>query len=108
MFKLKLIPSIKLQSITLDNGHRSYEIPDFGWVSSVTTKLAELSDNSALIKWKERIGEEESNRISNKAKIRGTAIHKIAESYLLNEPNWKDKCINPFINIFFFMLIFHF
>lgn len=37
------------------------------------------------MEWRKRVGEEEANRISGRAKSRGTAVHSLCESYLRNE-----------------------
>lgn len=37
------------------------------------------------MEWRKRVGEEEANRVSGRAKSRGTAVHSLCESYLRNE-----------------------
>lgn len=71
---------------------RYYEIPTGEKFPSVTTVLSRVLDNSkSLDKWRERVGEEEANRVSNRAKFRGSTIHSLAESYLSNDPDYKKK-----------------
>ena len=70
------------------DGVRYYETPA-GRFKSVTTILGEKLDKSGLLAWRDRVGEEEANKVSTQASRRGTAIHSLAESYLMNEPNWK-------------------
>lgn len=70
------------------DGIRYYETP-VGTFKSVTTILGEKLDKSGLHAWKERVGEEEAAKVSTQASRRGTAIHNLAEAYLMNEPNWK-------------------
>ena len=48
-----------------------------------TTLLSRFKDNDALFKWRERIGNEAAEKITNDASIRGTKVHKMAEKYLL-------------------------
>ena len=65
---------------TLPTG-RTYFTPD-GDFPSITTLLGKTSDNQVwLQKWRERVGEEEANRISKEATDRGTLIHEYAEKY---------------------------
>jgi ATP-dependent exoDNAse (exonuclease V) beta subunit len=45
-----------------------------------------MSDKSALIAWRKRVGEEEANRISKRSTTRGTAVHLLCEKLVLNEP----------------------
>ena len=49
---------------------------------SVTTILSAVPDQSksiALARWRERVGEEEAERIKNEAAVRGTIMHRILE-----------------------------
>lgn len=52
---------------------------------SITRVLGEMSDKTSLIKWKERVGEAEAERISKVATERGTAMHQLCEDYLMNK-----------------------
>jgi genome maintenance exonuclease 1 len=77
-----------LETETID-GQRHYVLPDgVTKLKSVTTLLGEKLDKTALLEWRAKVGEEEANRISTQAARRGTAIHNIAERYLLNESNY--------------------
>lgn len=83
-FKHMLVPFVELKTETI-NGKRHYVLPDgITKLKSVTTLLSEKLDNTALLEWRKRVGEEEAERIGNMAKHRGTAIHKLAENYVLN------------------------
>lgn len=70
------------------DGIRHYQTPA-GTFKSVTTILGEKLDKSGLLAWKERVGEEEAAKVSTQAARRGTAIHNLAEAYLMNDENWK-------------------
>lgn len=77
------------QSPRIDiDGIRHYQTP-VGTFKSVTTILGEKLDKSGLLAWKKRVGEEEAARVSTQASRRGTAIHNLAEAYLMNDENWK-------------------
>jgi genome maintenance exonuclease 1 len=69
-------------------GERHYILPDGTAVPSVTTVLGRLSKDG-IDKWKARVGAEEAARIGTRASNRGTAIHKLCEQYLLNDPDYK-------------------
>ena len=56
---------------------------------SVTTVLSILNEES-IAKWRARVGEEEANRIGNRATTRGTAVHSLIEKYLKNEPDCRE------------------
>lgn len=91
IFNHILVPEIKLTDEIID-GKRFYTLPDGKTkLRSVTTIISEKSDKSALFAWKKRVGEKEANRITKKATTHGTAVHKIAERYLLNEADIKQK-----------------
>jgi len=71
------------------DGKRFYKLPDGSLAMSVTTVLGSALDKTGLMEWRKRVGEEEANKISTQAATRGTAIHLLAERYLLNEGDWK-------------------
>ena len=76
----------KLTRKTTEEGRR-YFTPDGNAYPSITTVLGVLSKDG-IIEWRKRGGEEEANRISRQAATRGTAVHKLAEDYLDNLPDW--------------------
>jgi hypothetical protein len=51
---------------------------------SISTVLSDGSDNSWLEEWKQRVGEEEAERVSRISKQTGTQLHKLTENYLNN------------------------
>lgn len=67
---------------------RFYKLPSGKLVESVTTRLGNALDKTALMEWKARIGAEEAQKISTQAANRGTAIHNICEAYLMNEESY--------------------
>ena len=73
----------ELESVTTDDGRR-YTTPDGKVYPSITTVLSSYN-KQAILEWRQRVGEEEANKISTQAARRGTSIHKIAERYILNE-----------------------
>lgn len=62
---------------------RFYETPH-GIFPSVTTVLSSVP-NPHLDAWRERMGEQEANRVSKRATDRGTRFHAYCESVLKNE-----------------------
>lgn len=88
LFKHKLVPKIELTTETI-NGQRFYVLPDgITKLKSVTSILSEKLSKDSLLEWRKRVGEEEANRISTQAARRGTAVHNIAERYVLNEETY--------------------
>lgn len=75
-----------LNSVTKEKG-RQYADPEGNTYPSITTVLSILS-REAIQKWRERVGEEEANRISRVASSRGTKIHNIIEKYIANDPEY--------------------
>lgn len=73
---------------TTINGQRYYVLPDGRKFKSVTTILGEKQDKTALLEWRKRVGEAEANKISTQAANRGTAVHSLAERYVLNDANY--------------------
>ena len=66
-----------------ENGRRLYVTPSGQKYPSITTVLSILNKKS-IQQWRERVGEEEANKISSRASSRGTRIHKMCEDYLNN------------------------
>lgn len=78
----------KLQQINED-GTRYYVTPQGNKYPSITTVLSSYNQK-ALFEWRQRVGEEEANRISKQASSRGTRIHTLCEHYLDNKtPQFK-------------------
>ena len=69
----------ELQDLLTENidGKRHYVTPNGSYIS-ITTLLSNLSKDG-IQKWRERVGEEEANRISTKASRQGTAVHALCE-----------------------------
>lgn len=83
MFDLNLVELPKLTRV--DGETRLYETPTGKKYPSVTTVLGAMSDKSGLVEWRQRVGEEEANRVSRRATTRGTALHSLWEKLVLNE-----------------------
>ena len=67
---------------------------------SVTTVIGEKTDKTALLEWKKRVGEEEAQKISTQAARRGTAVHSLAERYVLNEEDYLRDAMPSSIDSF--------
>ena len=78
----------KITRATTELGRR-YFTPEGKAYPSITTILGQLSKQS-IMEWRKRVGEEEANKVSRRASTRGTAVHKLAEDYLNNDPTWND------------------
>ncbi len=87
----------KLERKTGPDGSRVYSTPSGLSYPSVTT-ITGLLNIDALMAWRERVGDQEANRISKRAANRGTRVHSLCEKFLLNEEvvpdmfdldNWK-------------------
>lgn len=74
-----------LKSTTFPDGRRYYQLPDGTRLPSVTTVIG-AKGKQAILEWRKRVGEEEANKISQKASSRGTNVHTLCERYLNNEP----------------------
>jgi len=69
----------ELDTVPSDIG-RIYRTP-VGDFPSVTTVLS-VNGNKGLDEWRERVGDEEADRVSKEATNRGTLLHKLCEDYL--------------------------
>jgi len=63
---------------------RKYFTPFGKSYDSITTVLGALSKND-IREWRERVGEQEANRISHHARTRGNSLHSLMEKYIQNE-----------------------
>ncbi len=75
--------NFELESVTTETG-RVYKTPSGKQYPSITTVLSAYN-KQAIYEWRQRVGEEEANRVSRKASNRGTKLHNTVEKYLLNE-----------------------
>ena len=75
--------NFEMESETTEKG-RVYKVPGGGLYPSITTVLSSYN-KKALMEWRQRVGDEEANRIARKASGRGTRLHNAVEKYLLNE-----------------------
>jgi genome maintenance exonuclease 1 len=73
----------KLARIDSPEGRR-YATPSGKAYPSVTS-VTGLHGKAEFFAWRKRVGEEEANRVAARAAKRGTAIHTLCETYLLNE-----------------------
>lgn len=80
-----------LESVTYPDGRRFYTSPNGVKLSSVTTVVGAKKKQS-IMEWRNRVGEQEANRISKLATGRGNRVHTLAERYLKNEPiQWQKE-----------------
>lgn len=68
---------------------RKYISPNGKDYPSVTTVLKHLSEDS-IRAWRARVGEEEANKVSTRASMRGTSVHTMLEKYVNNDEDYKD------------------
>lgn len=66
-----------------EEGFRFYRTP-VGNLPSVTTVLGPLKKH-ILDRWRATVGQEEADRITKAAQVRGTRVHKLCENYLNGE-----------------------
>ena len=83
----------ELKATTTKEGRR-YRVGD-SLYPSVTTVIG-YSKKDSIVKWRKRVGEEEANKISTRASIRGNKCHKLCELYLSNKPisKYKDDALS--------------
>jgi hypothetical protein len=69
----------------LATGKRKYRTPEGEYLPSVTTILSSTKDETFLIEWKERVGEENAKKISKEASNVGTGMHNNLENFVLGK-----------------------
>ena len=65
--------------------YRLYRIVDTKQTYPSVTSVTSLATKNSIQEWRERVGEEEADRISARAAKRGTEIHLLCEKFLSNE-----------------------
>jgi hypothetical protein len=83
------LPKLKSLDVDESTGERFYISPNGVKLPSVTTVLGYFKKKS-LIEWRERVGNEEADRVMNRAATRGTKFHNLLEGYLRNEEHIFD------------------
>lgn len=68
---------------------RLYSLPNGKKLPSITSVLSILSEDS-IREWRAKVGEEEANKVSRRASMRGTAVHSTIEKYLNNDETYLD------------------
>lgn len=76
-----VIPSIKQIN---EDGKRTYQTPSGKCYPSLTG-VTGLMGKEAIKAWRAAVGNEEANRVSRVASSRGTAMHTLAEHYILDD-----------------------
>ena len=89
-FALKLFEPKPLKRINED-GKRLYVTENGEKYPSVTSALGALS-RKKIWEWRKRVGAEAANKISTQASRAGTAVHQVAEDYILGQ---MKEDVNP-------------
>ena len=77
------------------NGKRRYAVPGGPPVASVTTILSATKDQSHLIAWRKRVGEQKAKEITTEAAGVGTRMHHYLEKYI-ETGEWPQPGSNPY------------
>jgi len=75
-------------------GKRHYITPNGMKVPSVTTVLGHFKKEK-INEWRNRIGHEEAQKITNRASTRGTKFHNLLEKYVSNEHSMMFENVMP-------------
>ena len=81
-------PLEEVSSRTLDSG-RFYKVDDL-WMPSVTTVVGNATKDG-ILKWQQRVGFAEAEKVRRAAAWRGTQYHNLVEKYLKNELEENQK-----------------
>lgn len=87
------LPEEDISVGTSPDGVRYYDTPA-GRFPSVTTVIAAAKGTEFLERWRRRVGDTEANKVQGFSRVRGRAVHDLAERYLRNDPEW-DAGVMP-------------
>lgn len=90
LFKHKKLYDFKELETEYRKGKRFYLTPDGQTYPSITNVLGWFKIK-AIKEWRQRVGEEEAKKVTAQSSRRGTAVHKICEDYLQNNPDYTMK-----------------
>lgn len=93
------LPELKQLPTKEIDGKRFYVSPNGKHLPSVTTVLGHFGKQS-IIEWRKRVGEQEANRISNRAATRGTKFHTMMERYLEGKENLFENVMPDMMQAF--------
>jgi len=91
------LPIVNLHAVETD-GKRFYDV-DGELYPSVTTVLSSFT-KQGIIEWRNRVGEEEANRVTKAATSRGTKVHLMCEDYVANKPDYKKDRMPTTVELF--------
>jgi len=74
-----------MRSLIKDERHYDIETKKLPSVTTILSATMPSGKKEKLQEWKDRVGNEEAERIKNEAANRGTAMHTIVEKYLSGE-----------------------
>ena len=97
-FTHKPLPKIEVPRKEID-GKRYYVTPGGECYRSVTTILSQLNKDD-IQKWRDRVGEQEANKISSSASRRGTKLHLMMEDYVGNVEDFALNKMPTTISLF--------
>ena len=71
-------------SVSYNNGDRFYEVEPGVLCPSITSVLS-VNSKDSIAKWRKRVGNEEADKVSLKARFRGNEVHDLCERFVNNE-----------------------
>jgi hypothetical protein len=86
-FRHELFEPVKLKRVE-EAGKRLYCTETGERYPSVTTALSWLGKKK-IHQWRANVGARHANEVARIASTAGTAVHNIAEKYMMNDPAWK-------------------
>jgi genome maintenance exonuclease 1 len=85
MYNIKEVTLKESEFYSQDESGRFYKTPEGNVYPSVTSVMS-FKTAASIQKWKDRVGEEEAQRISDVSSLRGTRFHDLCEKKLRNQP----------------------
>ena len=73
---------VDLEAQTID-GTRFYKVPSGKMYPSITS-VTSFYNRDVFVKWRNRVGDAEANRITKESTFRGTKYHDVVEYYIKN------------------------
>ena len=73
---------VDLEAQTID-GTRFYKVPSGKMYPSITS-VTSFYNRDVFVKWRNRVGDAEANRITKESTFRGTKYHDVGEYYIKN------------------------
>lgn len=102
MFDFITVPNLPTDpDVVEEDGVRLYKFPHQDKYYPSVTSVTSFQSKKSILEWRQKVGEEQANKISGRATSRGNAFHAIVEEYFKGTLNLQKYNNNPLAQTLF-------